>query len=58
MSRLEECYYELEAEEASKDQASVPVVDKSVAGLEQAMKEQLEDSKGREEEEKRTREEK
>ena len=58
LSNLEDHYYELEAEEASKDEASVPVADKSVAGLEQAMKEQLKDSKGREEEEKRTKQEK
>ena len=58
LSKLEERYYELEAEEASKDQASVPVADKNVAGLEQAMKEQLEDSRRREEEEKHTRHEK
>ena len=44
LSNLEDCYYELEAEEANTD-------------LEQAMKEQLEDSRRREEEEKPTRQE-
>ena len=39
MSNLEDRYYELEAEEASTSNVSVP----SVAGLEQAMEEQLED---------------
>ena len=35
LSSLEDRYYELEAEEAIKDEASVPVADKSIAGLEQ-----------------------
>ena len=52
---LEKRYYELEAEEAIKDESSIPVTDKSVVGFEQAMKEQLEDSRRKEEEEKRTR---
>ncbi len=54
LSNLEDCYYELEVEEASTSNVSVP----SVASLEQAMKEQLEDSRRREEEEKRARQEK
>ena len=58
LSNLEDRYYELEAEEVSTDEASVPAVDKRVAALEQAMKEQLEDSRRREEEEKLTRQEK
>merc|ERR1712115_39407 len=58
MSSLEDHYYELEVEEASTGEASVPAADKSVAGLEQAMKEQLEDSRRREEEEKQARQEK
>ena len=58
LSKLEERFYDLEEEEASKDKASVPVAAKSVAGFEQVMKEQLEDSKRREEEEKCTRQEK
>ena len=58
LSNLEDRYYELEAEEASKDEASVPVADKSVAGFKQAMEEQLEDSRRRKEEEKRARQEK
>ena len=41
LSNLEDCYYELEAEEASTGEASVSAADKSVAGVEQAMKEQL-----------------
>merc|ERR1712082_582193 len=58
LSKLEERYYELEAEEASTGEASVSAVDKCVAALEQAMKEQLEDSRRREEEEKQARPEK
>merc|ERR1712082_179203 len=54
LSNLEDRYYELEAEEASTSNVSVP----SVASLEQAMKEQLEDSRRREEEEKWARREK
>ena len=57
LSKLEERYYDLE-EEASKDEVSVPDADKRVAGFEQAMKEQLEDSRRREEEEKRIKQEK
>ena len=56
--KLEEHYYELEAEEASKDKASVPVVVKSIASFEQVMKEQLEDSRRREEEKKQAKSEK
>ena len=52
LSNLEDRYYELEAEEASTDEASVPAADKSVASLKQAMKEQLEDSRRREKDEK------
>ena len=52
LSSFEDCYYELEAEEASIGEASVPAVDKNVAGLEQVMKEQPENSRRREEEEK------
>ena len=52
LSSFEDRYYELEAEEASIGEASVPVVDKNVAGLEQVMKEQPENSRRREEEEK------
>ena len=58
LSNLEDCYYELEVEEAGTGEASISAADKSVASLEQAMKEQLEDSRRREEEEKRTRQEK
>ena len=58
LSNLEDRYYELEAEEVSIDEASVPAMDKRMEALEQAMKEQLEDSKRREEEEKRARQEK
>ena len=53
LTRLEERYYDLEEEEASKDKASVPAVVKSVAGFEQ-----LEDSRRREEEEKQAKQEK
>ena len=58
LSSLEERYYELEAEEASTGEASAPAPDKSVADLEQVVKEQLEDSRRREKEEKCTRQEK
>merc|ERR1712082_200052 len=52
LSKLEERYYELEAEEASTGEASVSAMDKHVVVLEQAMKEQLEESRRRGEEEK------
>ena len=58
LSKLEERYYELEAEEASTGEASVSAVDKRVAALEQAMKEQLEDSRRREEGEQQAKQEK
>ena len=58
LSSLEERYYELEAEEDTASEASVPAVDRSVAGLEQVIKAQLEDSKRREEDEKQARREK
>ena len=58
LSKLEERYYELETEEASTDEASVSAVDKRVAALKQAMKEQLQDSRRREEEEKQAKQEK
>ena len=54
LSNLEDRYYELEAEEASTSNISVP----SMASLEEAIKEQPEDSRRREEEEKRVRKEK
>ena len=55
LSNLEERYYELEVEAAGAGDAPVPAADNSVTGLEQAMKEQLEDSRRREEEEKQAR---
>ena len=58
LSKLEERYYELEAEEVSTCEASVPALDKSVADSEQVVKEQLEDFRRREKEEKCTRQEK
>ena len=58
LSSLEEHYYKLEAEEASTSEALVSAADKSVAGFEQVMKEQLEDSRRMEKEEKCTRQEK
>ncbi len=58
LSSLEERYYELEAEEDTASEASVPGADRSAKGLEQVIKAQLEDSKRREEEEKRARKEK
>ena len=54
LSNLEDRYYKLEAEEASTSDISVP----SMASLEEAIKEQPEDSKRREEEEKQAKEEK
>ena len=56
LSQLEERYYKLEKEEASKDEASVPVAVKSVEGFKQVTKEQLEDFRKGEKEEKHTRE--
>ena len=41
LSKLEECFYCLEEEEASKDKVSVPVAVKSIEGFEQVTKEQL-----------------
>ena len=58
LSNLEDCYYELEAEEASTGEASVPAADKNVADFEQVMKEQPEDSRSREEKEKQVKQEK
>ena len=58
LSSLEERYYELEAEEDTASEASVPGTDRSVTGLEQVMKAQLEDSKRREEKEERAKKEK
>ena len=58
LSNLEDRYYELEAEAAGAENALVATADNSVAGVEQAMKEQLEDSRRREEEEKQARREK
>ena len=53
LTKLEERYYDLEEEEASKDKAFVPAAVKSVAGFEQ-----LEDSRRREKEEKQAKPEK
>ena len=52
LSSLEDRYYELEAEAAGASEAQVAAADSSVAGLELAMKEQLENSRRKEEEEK------
>ena len=59
LSNLEDCYYELEAEEASKGEASVSAADKTkLELLYEAIKKQLKNSKRREEQEKRARKEK
>ena len=58
LSSLEKRYFELEAEEVSTREASVPALDKSVADFEQVVKEQLEDFRRGEKEEKCTRQEK
>ena len=58
LSNLEDCYYELEAEEASTSKASVPAADKTKLELLcKIIKEQFVDSRRKEEEEKRTRQE-
>ena len=51
LSSLEQCYYELEAEEDTASGGSVSGTDRNPTGLEQVMKAQLEDSKRREEKE-------